>query len=383
MNQRALIAAAAASLLSTVLVATPAVAADKEKCYGIAKAGQNDCANLTGSHSCAGQTKVDRRRRPTGSTWPRAPASHAQGHDGRARPRPKSQGLEHGSRGRPASAGATRTTASCSRRARISISSRSTPRISSPTAAPRSRCCRRGARTTRSACTAWAWRWARRPAWTPGISTSSSAWCGASIPCASATTPASPRAAPVRRAHGARRDLLPMPFNREALDIMCANVQRVQERLRAAAAGGEPVGLPALGRRRPQRTRIPDGTGAAHRLRLLVDVNNIYVNALNARTAAATRRSRRGLQRWLDAIPPASSARSTWPATAPCRRHRHRRPRQPRVRRVWQVYRHALRRFGAVPTLIEWDTGIPPLAVLLEEARLARAIGHELEAVAA
>jgi uncharacterized membrane protein len=59
MNQRALIAAAAASLLSSVLVATPAVAQDKEKCYGIAKAGQNDCANLSGSHSCAGQTKVN------------------------------------------------------------------------------------------------------------------------------------------------------------------------------------------------------------------------------------------------------------------------------------------------------------------------------------
>jgi len=58
MNQRALVAAAAASLLSTMLVATPAAAQEKEKCYGIAKAGQNDCANLTGTHSCAGQAKV-------------------------------------------------------------------------------------------------------------------------------------------------------------------------------------------------------------------------------------------------------------------------------------------------------------------------------------
>lgn len=32
----------------------------KEKCYGVAKAGQNDCANLSGSHSCAGQAKVAR-----------------------------------------------------------------------------------------------------------------------------------------------------------------------------------------------------------------------------------------------------------------------------------------------------------------------------------
>ena len=58
MNQRALIAAAAASLLSTVLMSTPAVAQEKEKCYGIAKAGLNDCANLAGTHSCAGQSKV-------------------------------------------------------------------------------------------------------------------------------------------------------------------------------------------------------------------------------------------------------------------------------------------------------------------------------------
>ena len=59
MNQNALVAAAAASLLSTLLVAAPAAAQEKEKCYGIAKAGQNDCANLAGTHSCAGQSKVD------------------------------------------------------------------------------------------------------------------------------------------------------------------------------------------------------------------------------------------------------------------------------------------------------------------------------------
>ncbi len=60
MNQRAMIAAAAASLLSTALVSTPAWAQEsgKEKCYGIAKAGQNDCANLSGSHSCAGQSTL-------------------------------------------------------------------------------------------------------------------------------------------------------------------------------------------------------------------------------------------------------------------------------------------------------------------------------------
>lgn len=59
MTQRAMIAAAAASLMSLTFVASPAFAQEKEKCFGIAKAGQNDCANRSGTHSCAGQSKVD------------------------------------------------------------------------------------------------------------------------------------------------------------------------------------------------------------------------------------------------------------------------------------------------------------------------------------
>ncbi len=58
MNKHALVAAAAASLLSSLLVATPVMAQSKEKCFGIAQAGQNDCANLSGTHSCAGQSKA-------------------------------------------------------------------------------------------------------------------------------------------------------------------------------------------------------------------------------------------------------------------------------------------------------------------------------------
>ena len=59
MTQRAMIAAAAAAVMSLSMVAMPAAAQDKEKCFGIAKAGQNDCASISGSHSCAGQSKVD------------------------------------------------------------------------------------------------------------------------------------------------------------------------------------------------------------------------------------------------------------------------------------------------------------------------------------
>ena len=59
MNQRALLAATAATLMSLTLASVPVAAQEKEKCFGIAKAGQNDCANASGTHSCAGQSKVD------------------------------------------------------------------------------------------------------------------------------------------------------------------------------------------------------------------------------------------------------------------------------------------------------------------------------------
>jgi uncharacterized membrane protein len=58
MNHRLIVSSALASLLAVGL-AGPAAAQEKEKCFGVAKAGQNDCANLAGTHSCAGQSKVD------------------------------------------------------------------------------------------------------------------------------------------------------------------------------------------------------------------------------------------------------------------------------------------------------------------------------------
>jgi uncharacterized protein (UPF0276 family) len=47
------------------------------------------------------------------------------------------------------------------------------------------------------------------------------------------------------------------------------------------------------------------------------------------------------------------------------------------------LYRMALRRFGDVPTLIEWDTDIPALEVLMAEAAKADAVGAEAHALAA
>ena len=58
MQTKQVVTSALAAALALGLAA-PAFAVEKEKCYGIAKAGKNDCANLSGSHSCAGQSTKD------------------------------------------------------------------------------------------------------------------------------------------------------------------------------------------------------------------------------------------------------------------------------------------------------------------------------------
>jgi uncharacterized membrane protein len=59
-KRHTLLAAAVAGLFA---VSASAIAADdhagQDKCYGIAKAGQNDCASGNGTHACAGQAKTD------------------------------------------------------------------------------------------------------------------------------------------------------------------------------------------------------------------------------------------------------------------------------------------------------------------------------------
>jgi uncharacterized membrane protein len=65
-------AVAGAFSLTTVAATSPAVAA-KVKCYGIAKAGENDCGSSAGTHSCAGQSKVSF----SGEEWKSASSKQA------------------------------------------------------------------------------------------------------------------------------------------------------------------------------------------------------------------------------------------------------------------------------------------------------------------
>ncbi len=173
-------------------------------------------------------------------------------------------------------------------------------------------------------------------------------------------------------------DLLPIAHTEAALDILAANVQRVQDTLQRPLLvenlsaylrwADDHIAEPAFFNELVRRT----GCG------LLLDVNNLVVNALNdgldegAATAAACR--------WVDAIDAAAVgeihlAGYTLAGDIVIDEHGSR-VHAP----VWQVYRHALRRLGPRPTLVEWDTALPPLDVLLHEAALADAAGAEVAA---
>jgi len=57
MNQKTLVAAAVAGLFALGAAGAAQAADEQEKCWGVAKAGQNDCGSNKTSHSCAGQSK--------------------------------------------------------------------------------------------------------------------------------------------------------------------------------------------------------------------------------------------------------------------------------------------------------------------------------------
>lgn len=160
-------------------------------------------------------------------------------------------------------------------------------------------------------------------------------------------------------------DLLPLTFNGAALDLLAERVERVQQCLGRTLllenvstyvrfrddTMSEAEFMAALARR----------TGCA----LLLDVNNLYVNQCNhgedalAALAALAPGSVGEIHLAGHLVTPEALIDHHGAAVAPP---------------VWALYRAALARFGNLPTLIEWDTDIPPLDVLLGEARKAQHI---------
>jgi uncharacterized membrane protein len=58
--KKQIIASTALAIVIAASTSAPAQAGSKEKCYGISNAGQNDCGNLAGTHTCAGQASMDK-----------------------------------------------------------------------------------------------------------------------------------------------------------------------------------------------------------------------------------------------------------------------------------------------------------------------------------
>jgi uncharacterized protein (UPF0276 family) len=158
-------------------------------------------------------------------------------------------------------------------------------------------------------------------------------------------------------------DLLPLPYTEEALDVLTRNIDRVQGRLKRSILMENPSTYLEF-----THSTIPEGTFLAEMARrsgcgLLLDVNNLYVNERNhgvpARAAMA-------------ALDPASVAEihvaghhvaDLGDAMLLIDDHG-----STVADAVWDLYREAILRFPRARTLVEWDSRIPALDVLLNEA---------------
>jgi uncharacterized protein (UPF0276 family) len=161
--------------------------------------------------------------------------------------------------------------------------------------------------------------------------------------------------------------LLPVPYTDEALDVLCRNVTRAQERLGRRLLIENPSGY--LRFRHSSMAEVDFVNALAQRTGcgLLCDVNNVYVTCANLGGDPIA---------WLDRLDASTIGEIHLAGHAVNDADGHRilidDHGSPVSDAVWTLYEHAVRRFGAAPTLIEWDTDVPPLDVLLGEAAKAQ-----------
>jgi uncharacterized protein (UPF0276 family) len=150
-------------------------------------------------------------------------------------------------------------------------------------------------------------------------------------------------------------DLLPLPYTDEALHAVVRNVHRVQEVLERQILLENPVkqaGGPQSKLREAEfLSEVVLRTGCG----VLLDINNLYVSAINEGSCPVSE-----LEDFLATLPLESFGEIHLGSSA-C----------PEVR---ALYQRAIGRLGAVPTLIEWDTGIADFALLQAEAAVAQAL---------
>jgi len=172
----------------------------------------------------------------------------------------------------------------------------------------------------------------------------------------------------------ALNDLLPLPYTEEALAHVCARVAEVQDFLGRELLVENVSSYLAFADATIPEWEFVAAVTRRTGCKLLCDVNNIHVNAVNHGFDADA---------YLAALPRDAVAEihlAGFQATDTCLIDTHGAPVAPEV---WALYRRAIARFGPVPTLIEWDTDIPPLATLLAEAATAQRILETRDALAA
>ena len=160
-------------------------------------------------------------------------------------------------------------------------------------------------------------------------------------------------------------DLLPLPYTPEVVAHVAARIREVQDFLERPMLIENVSSYMAF--RDSTMTEWEFLAEIAERADcgILLDINNIFVSAFNHRFDARTYIDAMPIDRVMQFHLAGHSDYGTYLLDT----HDH-----PVRDEVWDLYAYAVRRFGAVSALIEWDDNIPEFAVLMETANKARAI---------
>lgn len=173
-------------------------------------------------------------------------------------------------------------------------------------------------------------------------------------------------------------DLLPLPLTVEALAHVRARVDAVQEHLgRQILIENVSSYIQYAASQIPEyefMNELACRTGCG----ILLDINNLFVNEHNHGHSARDHIDRAACASVAEIHLAGHSLQRYDGYELLVDTH------DARVRsEVWDLYEHAVSRFGRVPTLIEWDSRLPPLADLLAEAAIADAVLERRDALAA
>jgi uncharacterized protein len=144
-------------------------------------------------------------------------------------------------------------------------------------------------------------------------------------------------------------DLLPLPYTEEAVKHCAQRIRQVQELLGRRILIENISSYMQYRSSRMSEVEFVAAVAEEADCGILLDINNVYVNAFNHRFNS---------EDYLDALPVGRIAQFHL-GHRDCRTHLLDSHDHTVSEAVWKLYEHAVQRFGAVATLIEWDDQIP------------------------